>query len=61
MKRITDLNDCVGKTIKSIEKATFSNEGVFDRLKIVFNDNSFIEFESFDYNGYVSGIIVRKR
>ena len=60
MRRLIDLKDCVGKKIKSIQKATFSRYSTFDKLRIIFEDGTFIEFESFDYDGYVSGINIIK-
>jgi len=63
LERIEDLEDCVGKTVKKIKlKKVEDHFGVEKAvLRIEFTDGSFIEFESWDYEGYMSGIAIRRR
>lgn len=46
MKRLTDLGEVKGKTVKSIEITKHGIDVGTERLKIIFTDNTYIEIAS---------------
>jgi len=62
MKRLTKLEDCIGKTIKNVKILEKDDDYVlYEMLRIEFDDDTFIEIVAYDFEGYASEIKVVKK